>query len=302
LIELLIVMAIIAILVSLTAAAVYKVLQLGPRTAARTEIGELETGIRAFQTKFEVEYIPSRIRLCQKVTAYSNSVPLDVDSRDYMLRLFRKMATLNGTTYTGTWATTGIKWDPTWPTGGNQSATLEGHQCLVFFLGGTPVSNPNGCVGFSTNPSDPSLLGGDRIGPFFDFKSSRLTTAYSGGSNFFSYLDPFPKAKPIIVSGNRVDVPAKPYAYFSHYKSVNGYPRYTGSDNALLGVSPYAQSLTPAPRYYKPDSFQIITAGPDALFGPGGVWTPGNTAALGPNGEGRDDMSNFVPGRLEGGE
>jgi prepilin-type N-terminal cleavage/methylation domain-containing protein len=313
LIELLIVMAIIATLVSLTAAAVYKVIGLGPRTACRTEIGELETAIRSFQNRFNVDYIPSRIKLCQKMGSYTNA-PLDVDSKDYLLRVFPK---LNNNNY---WTTTGIRWHSSWPPGGSQTATLEGHQCLVFFLGGIPVTNPNGCVGFSTSPNDPSVLGGDRIPPFYDFKSSRLTTDFSGGNNFFSYLDPFPKAKPVInASGNRIDVPAKPYAYFSHYKASNGYSRYATltppSDNNILDrldtpnppivglrAGPYALANTPTPRYYKPDSFEIISAGPDALFGPGGVFSPSDTSGLGTGGEGRDNMTNFTPGRLEGGE
>jgi general secretion pathway protein G len=304
LVELLIVMAIIAILVSLTAAAVYKVIGLGPRTACRTEIGELETAIQNFQNKFGVDYVPSRIRLVKNIAAYgTNPAGLDLDSRDYMLRLFPKIKTQ--------WSTTaGIKWsqDPTW----NGDSILEGHQCLVFFLGGIQVTTPNaGCVGFSTNPNDPSVLGGDRVGPFYDFKSGRLVGLPHPPSTvpekFFSYLDPF--SPPPAVG-------KKPYAYFSHYKALNGYNRYATltppSDNnilerpgqPLLGLTagPYALALTPAPRYYKPDSFQIISAGPDGLFGPGGVLAPGNTAALGPNGEGRDNMTNFVPGRLEGGE
>jgi general secretion pathway protein G len=307
LVELLIVIGIIAILVSLTSAAVYKVLQIGPRTACRTEIGELEGAIQNFQNKFGVDYVPSRIRLVRNMASYGTS-PLDVDSRDYMLKLFRNCK--------AQWSSTGINWsqDPAW----NGDSILEGHQCLVFFLGGIQVTTPNnGCVGFSTNPNNPAAPGGDRIPPFFDFKSNRLTTVYaknpydtnaSHTKTFFSYLDPFPNPDP------SVNTPPpnarKPYLYFSHYKTSNGYNRYGATDNVIahtlptdppaFSVDPYAQGLTPAPRYYKGDSFQIISAGPDGIFGPGGQWTSSNPSALGPNG--RDDMSNFAPGRLEGGE
>src|SRR5262249_1485200 len=50
-----------------------------------------------------------------------------------------------------TWDTTGIDWLPGQP----GPVTLEGHQCLVFFLGGIPVNGV--CTGFSSNPANPAL-------------------------------------------------------------------------------------------------------------------------------------------------
>ena len=47
-----------------------------------------------------------------------------------------------------------------------------------------------------------------------------------------------------------------------------------------------------AGRYWRPDSWQIICAGPDGQFGPGGVvWGKDNPVA---DGSGADDMANFA--------
>jgi hypothetical protein len=158
---------------------------------------------------------------------------------------------------------------------GAVEAILEGSQCLVFFLGGIPGSGT--VTGFSTNQSNPAQIGGDRVPPFFEFKSNRLVPlsqwAFNtqGGnqlllSDFYAYLDGYGKT---------------PYAYFSSYKTMNGYNRYFSivppspwviqgiSDCQSLSVWPYAQALAPLAVYYNPQSFQIISAGKDLSFGPG---------------------------------
>jgi hypothetical protein len=155
----------------------------------------------------------------------------------------------------------------------------------VFFLGGIPTAAPaNGCLGFSTNPKNPTLLGGDRIGPFYEFKSARL---YPRVTNipFFSYKNPHDAAQP--------------YVYFSAYNRANGYPRYASlappSDCGSLGVSPYAENAA-ANRYHNPNRYQIISAGEDGLFGPGGQWTPATAQSIPV--AGKDDISNFYESQL----
>jgi hypothetical protein len=63
-------------------------------------------------------------------------------------------------------------------------------------------------------------------------------------------------------------------------------------------VSPYHfPPSPPAPtKYHNPNTFQIICAGYDGKFGPGGVWDPTDPTVTK---EGRDDLSNFTGNRLE---
>src|SRR5262249_51975264 len=111
------------------------------------------------------------------------------------------------------------------------------------------------------------------------------------------------------------------YAYFSSYKTLNGYNRYypvfNNSDCASLlpgGVWPYYEggSGTTTPRYLNPSSFQIISAGADGvfahgspvigyaaatgiwLFDPDALWTASTATDYARNHPvGKDDMANF---------
>ena len=252
LIELLVVIAIIIVLVSLVMVALPKVLDPANEAVTRTDITQLSAALQAFETKFQVSYVPSRIILCKFYASYLNPAgqpwtPLHQDSIAYLTRLFPRI-----TTPGGVWGTTGIDWngdnnmqDPLMgPNGiavnGASPApfvgfALEGEQCLVFFLGGIPQANPDGTYtanGFSTNASNPAQVGGDRIPPFFEFKSQRLKHWTPPGQppgwdgtapGFPSYIDGFGQT---------------PYAYFSSYRTsesqLNGYNRYVNYSNPYL--------------------------------------------------------------------
>src|SRR5438876_457254 len=252
LIELLVVIAIIIVLVSLVMVALPKVLDPANEAVTRTDITQLSAALQAFETKFQVSYVPSRIILYKFYASYLNPAgqpwtPLHQDSIAYLTRLFPRI-----TTPGGVWGTTGIDWngdnnmqDPLMgPNGiavnGASPApfvgfALEGEQCLVFFLGGIPQANPDGTYtanGFSTNASNPAQVGGDRIPPFFEFKSQRLKHWTPPGQppgwdgtapGFPSYIDGFGQT---------------PYAYFSSYRTsesqLNGYNRYVNYSNPYL--------------------------------------------------------------------
>jgi prepilin-type N-terminal cleavage/methylation domain-containing protein len=352
LVELLVVIGIIAVLVSLTAAAIFKVAGKGDELRARQDISNLAAAIEAFKQQLKVDFIPSRFRLREDLFGYVNPATadyLDQESWAYLKKLFPKIPTpMAAVPNPGSVA---IDWNGNGQVDG--AVDLEGHQCLIFFLGGIPAYNPNNVTGFSTNPSNPATPGGDRIGPFFrDFKSDRLTIiatpplntnvsitngTQAGGAGYFSYLDPW------LVN---------PYAYFSAYKKVNGYNRYlayyaspalnlmstsapgaTWSDNHTLqlearatlttgigDVWPYAQSAgtaaSPSMTYLNPDTYQIISSGPDKVFGEGtpvtivkGVWQPLATYAMwsvqtanNQTPKGRDDFSNFHDRQLGSGD
>jgi prepilin-type N-terminal cleavage/methylation domain-containing protein len=267
LIELLVVIAIIAILVALTLPAVMKILAKGPEAVTKNDIAGLSQGIK--QT-FSVTYVPSQFMLCENGVWPNNQ--LAIDSKAFLQQMFGKQFS----------PTTPIDWNQDGAFS-SQPLILTGDQCLVFFLGGLPVQgSPLGCQGFSTNPTNPSTAGGTRYGPFFDFKSNRLLL---GGNGFLSYIDGYNKSVP--------------FAYFSSYKVNNGYNRYVqfggATDCPNLGVVPYQTSTTATglPIYVNGNGgFQIISAGANGVFGPGGTaWSP--TSGYPPGSPGADDLSNF---------
>jgi prepilin-type N-terminal cleavage/methylation domain-containing protein len=327
LIELLVVIGIIAVLISLLAAGVMKALSKGPEATTRIEIGQLSQAIEAFKTKFKVPYVPSRIRLCEKLAHYTEAPSpgilggqkLDNDSIEFLTRMFPR---LNDPANPGLspWTSPDPKQWVDWngngvldaPSVANNFLILEGDQALVFFLGGIPTYDPNGCLGFSTNPRNPAALGGDRITPFYEFKSTRLRFAKRTADNkavipmFFSYYDGYN---------------LMPYAYFSSYKSANGYNRYYSGQSPISDcnflrrnaandkeqaqtVWPYVEAANPTVRFQKPDSYQIISAGADGVFGQG--TDPRNPVLFWPSGllpqQAKDDQANFAPRILDAGQ
>jgi general secretion pathway protein G len=302
LIELLIVVAIIGVLVGLLLSAVAKVRMKAYEVQTRNDISQLSQAIGSFKVQYNLTIpFPSRIRLYETnstttgydvtLTAGSPTNQLEYDSAQFLGRMFPRapLPMKGGTTVWIDWNGNGAM-----DTG---HLDLEGEECLVFFLGGIPKVLATGviCTGFSTNPSDPSYHthntpAGDVVPPLFDFPSARLTLGPSGHA--YVFLDSYGTGMP--------------YAYFSSYKSANGYNRYyydgfaTNSDCASLtainasGGSatlwPYASSMvagaTPAtpPTFLNPTGFQIISAGKDGLFAPGSdptvttgspvVWSP----------------------------
>src|SRR5437773_4827556 len=74
LVELLVVIAIIIVLASLLLAAVFKALDLANEAATRTDVTQIAAGVQSFQTKFQVNYIPSRIRL-REILVYDTNNP-----------------------------------------------------------------------------------------------------------------------------------------------------------------------------------------------------------------------------------
>jgi prepilin-type N-terminal cleavage/methylation domain-containing protein len=187
---------------------------------------------------------------------------------------------------------------------------LEGEQCLVFFTGGIPSQTSAGFVmtGFSTNASNPAALVGDRVAPFLEFKTNRLVQWGGTAPGYPSYLDGYGKSG-FNAAGVPIATFGAPYAYFSSYKTANGYNRYANYMNPYLplspapagcqpsasdcqalpfaqwqqvsgqlvlaqgfGVWPYVQSVSPttgAPNYLNAQTAQIISAGKDGFFGPG---------------------------------
>jgi general secretion pathway protein G len=344
LVELLVVITIIMILAAMLLAAGFKVYGQRKIVQARTEMTQLSAAVDSFKRQFKVDYLPSRIHLsetCNYNLAINPSTgqpvnQLDFDSVQFLKRMFPLMDLTPGNQYD--WNGDGvIEAGPATKPQPNGEYVLEGDQCLVFFLGGIPsVPNPNGgCQGFSTNPRAPTFLavvGGTpivnnpangTIRPFYDFNATaaRLQSSYTtpGVSHPASAALPGP---PIFPPGNYEATSfysfvdpwgSQPYLYFSSYKTANSYNRYVGllgqGDCPSAGVWPYAQLQGTSWSFYRPESYQIVSAGPDHAFGsgsnPGTVpitnasWTPLNAGAFYPTGNpGNDDLSNFYSGSL----
>ena len=151
--------------------------------------------------------------------------------------------------------------------GSGGAITLQGQHCLVFFLGG--VQNNGMCQGFSTNPANPTDTSMPIKAPLFEFNASRLKKDSNG---FLVYYDTYTH---------------QPYAYFSAGRTPNG---YSTTDCSSLGVKPYLASTG---NYWRPNSWQVISAGDSGKFGPGGiVWGP-NAAIKKPT-VGFDNQGSFA--------
>lgn len=214
---------------------------------------------------------------------------------------------------------------------------LDGNQCLVFFLGGmfTRTADPSGApvysvAGFSKDPRNPFNAATNRTQPMYEFTSSRLTVLgptvspsnYSSGMP--SYLDP--------LSGSSLE-DMRPYAYFS----ANGNGQYDPNDmnwkeqdeNGALIRRPFdysgrrVWSASPNPystnaptsgqnapgtynaQFHNPQTYQLISAGRDRLWGIGGSWSQNGERLANDNfsnglrqGE-ADNLSDFAGGKLD---
>ena len=260
LVELLAVITIIGILVALTTAAVYKVTLKTTQVQTSNDISQLGTIHRGFQDGVrEHPYIPSHIILCQNATDYNTSAADQVASKAYLYRLFGKRLWSNGA----------VNW-----TGNTTSypVTLNADQALVFFLGGIPAAGGN-LQGFSADATNPANFATttSKKGPYFNFQTTQLQLKSNG---FYVYLDPYRTGKP--------------YLYFSSNRAGNDYELF-GSEASAYGVSAYKDANSG--RFINANGFQIISAGRDGLFGPGGSWNP--SAGYGPQVAGTDDQANF---------
>lgn len=142
------------------------------------------------------------------------------------------------------------------PAGPTGTITLDANQTLCFFLTGGAATT---LTGFSQSPTQPFMAGGsNRKGPWIE-----------PNNKFFA---PGPNNQPWLV-----DVYGQPYAYFA---PLGGKPNNYGVQT-FNGTAPYANSG----RFFNETSFQIISAGRNKQFGPGG--------ALPAASPGEDDQSNF---------
>jgi prepilin-type N-terminal cleavage/methylation domain-containing protein len=269
LVEILVVIAIIAVLIALLLPAVQIIRLRALELQAFNEIKQLDNAVTTWQSTYNVTFTPpSRLFLSNNYQDFLKQGALGRQSLQYLTAIWPRLNWSSGIDWSG-----GLGM----PAGG---VVLQGDQCLVFFLGGIPARDSNGnfgVTGFSTNPQNPTQLGGDRKSPQFEFQAGRLYQRVRGNP-FLSYKDTWNTGQP--------------YLYFSSGKKRNGY-----SDTITIGsvtISPYYTAiLNGVPQYLNPNTCQIISAGRDGQFGPGGPWNPPNVPAAE-----QDDQANFSDSKL----
>lgn len=274
LIELMVVIVIIGILMALVLPAIGGARRRAQETKVSTEITQLDQAIVRFKERFGIEP-PSSLTI---PTSLATWTPVD---RQKISRIWDQFdfATLGGL-----------------PTGYPSSPiTLNGAECLVFFLGGInsgPPGQPQ-LIGFSINARTPwTISGQNRVTPFFEnFSTDRLVDMDSDGA--LEFLDPLPGQQ-------------TPYLFFSSqgksYRKTNSATAWDDFD--VFGGMSNPKDMSSI--YLGPDAttplraqgYQIISPGYDGIYGVGGVYTDGSECKNNRAGE-ADNITNFSGGRLQ---
>jgi prepilin-type N-terminal cleavage/methylation domain-containing protein len=320
LVELLVVIVVLAILAALLLPAINAAVKTAKVAAVSSEINSLASALASFKSKYG-DYPPSRILLAEdgdySAATVSGSPSLATGDITLAQLAQRSVTALRRFFPRAQFNTNGVQVFPTGSTiwydfngdGVFQGSThyiLQGHECLVFFLGGIPVldasSQTFGMMGFGKDPTNPFTnptwaTGANRLNPLFEFNGGRLyldpTNTSMNGVNpgIPGYYDSFGNAAPVI---GATPLTLNFYAYFSAYGNSSYDPNDVNfpSEQDLNGNSPiglnFANAASYAPNPYtttqtvgtttgivtfqSPQTFQIISSGVDGLYGVGGQY------------------------------
>jgi prepilin-type N-terminal cleavage/methylation domain-containing protein len=259
LIELLVVIAIIGVLASLLMAAVMRVRLAGNEAKAKSEIRQLEVNINAYRAERHVSHLP----------AFGGGAN----------GLFRLRPVYNTNPESAANASQqSIEWqylNTIFPAlnplaTGLPTRDMDNNETLIFFLTGGEVTQYSGFANDPSRPFDTSAATAqNRKGKYFDIPHDRIQRN-AAGQTTGRYLDPW----------------GTPYLYMA---PIDGKQWPTTGQG---GVNPFRQQVGTLAKAINESTFQIISAGPNKAFGPGGLYVPG-AAPYSEKDPGGDDFSNF---------
>ena len=316
LIEVVVVILILTVLAALLMPALTGAQRSARRAKAVAEITQLASALELFKSTYGI-YPPSFIVLKENAE-YDTSNADDAHS----VRMLRRMWPNISINVNGSGSHT---WNINRDGDTDDTISLNGGECLVFFLGGVlgaqfSPSQSHLCrgIGFSKNPTNPfeTSTSSSRHGPFFEFVGARLMDAEydeSAGSN-----EGMPEYEDVFAGG-------VPLAYFSAYEGQGYLPgnfTWTGATAwdykigslapvTYVGPNPYVMNTgstgavgsnpANAAAFWKERTYQIICAGEDGLFGGGGCYNPNEAKGVGlADPADWDNLTNFVEGTLGG--
>ncbi len=243
LVELLLVILILAVLIALLLPALNGSLKTARNAAVGAEINQLAQALASFKARYG-DYPPSRIYLSEDGNLQPNVKnlygPVNGNAGDITyaqlgqrsiaaMRKFFPRVTFNLGTATGNWYDFNGDGAGLPVNGVTQQYILQGHECLVFFLGGVPLLTTSGfgMTGFGKDPTNPftnNITGNlgysaNRQAPFFEFIANRLVLDPAGTSGIPGYLDSLGNAPPQAIPNPPPpsSTPINFYAYFSAY-------------------------------------------------------------------------------------
>lgn len=260
LIELMMVIAIIAVLATLITYGVNRALLFARQVGTKTEMSQIETALaNAAKDLGGVPYIPSRITLYEDLT---DGTATDQASINLLGKMFPGY--------------TNIDWNNDGTISNTDATVFGADKAWVFFLGG--MQSGGVPIGFAKGTSPNNLTATNRKPVHYDFKLSRLNQKGN-----YTYLDYWEK-EVLIVYSNMAKNPTS--------ATLNA-----DNPDATKFPSRYYKSKTPAVLFNN-KGYQILSAGKDGLFGTAQSGFASGTipnlfVGYGDLGVGADDQANF---------
>jgi type II secretory pathway pseudopilin PulG len=307
-VELLIVIAILALLAALLLAGIARVQSVGRVATVNNDITQLAMSCDKFKQDFGF-YPPSVFRLPAyqppAVNPAANALEQQIEANSFnLLKTMypRWNPTVNAAGQIQDWTANGMA-----PIYLNQN--LNGNQTMVLLLGGP------GNTGWAVDRPWPPTAGATTVkGPYFDFKQDRLVPGIQLPAPYTLANNPAPAYMDAFRSPANGGL-GTPYAYFGSSSPGGKYLAVP-----CWGVMPFVEQANNPPtvptgvvvKYLNQGTVQIICAGEDNKFGPGCplvgtvqcIYQAGRSgspySAYAEGDDGADDIGNFNSGNKLG--